>query len=51
MITITLADIVRFAIWFALGAVLSYYGMGISTWGFWVASLLVFAGLMMRDVE
>ena len=51
MINISVASIIRFVIWFALGAVLSFNGMSIFTWGFWVASLLVFAGVMMSDVE
>jgi hypothetical protein len=51
MITITAAGVIRFVIWFAFGAVLSANGIDIFTWGFWVLSLLVFAGVMMRDVE
>ena len=51
MINITAASITRFVIWFALGAVLSVNGMGIFTWGFWVVAVLVFAGVMMSDVE
>ena len=50
-INITPASVIRFIIWFAFGAVLSANGMGIFTWGFWAISILVFAGLMMRDVE
>jgi hypothetical protein len=50
-IKITPASVIRFVIWFSLSAVLSANGMGIFTWGYWVALLLIFALVMMRDVE
>lgn len=42
--------IVRTALWFALGVVLSVNGLSILTWGFWVVMALLAAIILIDDI-